>query len=120
MSDLNQFAARYIAMWNEPDTELRRKAIAELFAPDAVHYTPAQEVHGHHELEERVTTAYEKWVKPGVFAFRAVPNANGHHDTVRFNWEMYRLEDGSTDSRGFDFITLNEQGQIVTDYQFVD
>ncbi|MGW2516860.1 nuclear transport factor 2 family protein [Streptomyces sp. NPDC001617] len=120
MTDLNDFAARYIAMWNEPDAELRRKAISELFAPDAAHYTPAQEVHGHDELQERITTAYEKWVKPGVFAFRVVPNANGHHDSVRFNWEMYRVADGASDSRGFDFMTLNEQGLIVTDYQFVD
>jgi hypothetical protein len=77
-------------------------------------------VHGHDELQERVTTAYEKWVKPGVFAFRAVPNANGHHGSVRFNWEMYRVADGSTDSLGFDFMTLNDQGLIVTDHQFVE
>jgi hypothetical protein len=38
MSDLNDFARRYIAVWNEPDAALRRKAIIELFAPDAAHY----------------------------------------------------------------------------------
>jgi hypothetical protein len=80
MSDLNAFARRYIAMWNEPDADLRRKVIAELFAPDAAHYTPSQEIHGHAKLEARITTAYEKWVKPGLYAFRAVPNANGHHN----------------------------------------
>lgn len=120
MNDPNEFALRYIGLWNEPDAELRRKAITDLFAPHAVHYTPTQEVHGHDELQERVTTAYEKWVKPGVFAFRAVRGAGGHHNAVRFNWEMYRVEDGSADSRGFDFITLDEQGLIVTDHQFVD
>ncbi|MGW4199318.1 hypothetical protein [Streptomyces sp. NPDC005004] len=58
MSDMNKVASRYIAMWNEPDAALRRKATADLFAPDAVHYTHDQEVRGHHAREERVTTAY--------------------------------------------------------------
>ncbi|TKA03307.1 nuclear transport factor 2 family protein [Actinacidiphila oryziradicis] len=120
MIDLNEFATRYIALWNEPDAGARRRAIAELFAPEAAHYTPAQEVHGHAELEERVTTAYEKWVKPGAFAFRAVPNANGHHNAVRFNWEMYSVATDETDSVGFDFIVLDERGLIETDHQFVD
>ncbi|MFJ8825493.1 nuclear transport factor 2 family protein [Streptomyces sp. NPDC102467] len=118
--NLNEFATRYIAMWNEPDPGLRSKAIEELFAPEARHYTPAQEVRGRAEMEERVGTAYEKWVKPGKFAFRAVPNATGHHRSVRFNWEMHSVVTGAADSVGFDFITLNEFGQILTDYQYVD
>ncbi|GAA1366089.1 nuclear transport factor 2 family protein [Streptomyces beijiangensis] len=118
--NLNAFATRYIAMWNEPDPGLRSKAIAELFAPGAQHYTPAQEVHGRAELEERVGTAYERWVEPGLYAFRAVPNATGHHRAVRFNWEMYTVATGKADSVGFDFLVLNELGQIETDFQFVD
>jgi hypothetical protein len=117
---LNDFATRYIALWNEPDPGLRSKAIEELFAPEAQHFTPAQEVHGRAALEERIGTAYAKWVEPGQFAFRAVSNATGHHQSVRFNWEMYTVATGKADSVGFDFITLNESGQILTDYQYVD
>ncbi|MFF5212710.1 nuclear transport factor 2 family protein [Streptosporangium sp. NPDC000396] len=120
MNDLNDFARRYIAVWNEPDADLRLKAITELFAPDAAHYTPSQEVHGHAELEVRITTAYEKWVRPEVYVFRAVPNANGHHNTVRFNWEMVTQASGEVDSVGFDFIVLNEEGLIKSDHQFID
>jgi hypothetical protein len=120
MSDLNELARRYIAVWNEPDPALRRKAIAELFAPDVVHYTPSLEVHGHAQLEVRVTTAYEKWVKPELYVFRPVANANGHHDAVRFNWEMVVLATGKVDSVGFDFIMLDNNGLIRSDHQFID
>jgi hypothetical protein len=120
MSDPNDFAHRYIALWNEPDAGQRRKAIIELFAPDAAHYTPSHEVHGHAELEARITTAYEKWVKPGVYVFRAVPNANGHHDAVRFNWEMVARDSDTVESVGFDFIILDESGLILSDHQFID
>lgn len=120
MKDPNDFARRYIAMWNEPDAELRRRAIAELFAPDSVHYTPTQEARGHAQLEARVTAAYQKWVEPGMYAFRAAPNANGHHNAVRFNWEMVALPSGEVVSVGFDFIVLDQEGLIRSDHQFVD
>lgn len=120
MNDLNDLARRYIAVWNEPHADLRRVAIGELFAPDAVHYTPTREVHGRAELEARITGAYEQWVEPGVYTFRAVPNANGHHDAVRFNWEMVRLDTGKVESVGFDFLVLDQDGLIRSDHQFVD
>ena len=120
MTDLNAFAESYIAMWNEPDPQRRREAIAELFAPDAAHYTPSQEVHGHAELETRITSAYKRWVAPGEHVFRARPNADGHHDTVRFSWEMVNLASREAVSVGFDFITLDSEGRIVNDYQFLD
>ncbi|MGW5365834.1 nuclear transport factor 2 family protein [Actinopolymorpha pittospori] len=120
MSDLNDLARRYIELWNEPDAERRRHAISDLFAPDAAHYTPTREFHGHTELEARVTTAHEQWVEPGEYVFRSVPNANGHHDTVRFNWEMVRLDSGKVESVGFDFLVLDENGLIRSDHQFLD
>lgn len=120
MSDLNEFARRYIAFWNEPDPELRRKAIEELFTPDMVHYTPSMEAHGHEEMAARVTLSHDKWVKPGEYVFRAVPNANGHHGAVRFNWEMVNLATDAAVSVGFDFLVLDENGLIRTDHQFVD
>ncbi|WP_214412930.1 nuclear transport factor 2 family protein [Sphaerisporangium fuscum] len=120
MSDLNEFARRYIAMWNEPDAESRRKVIGELFAPGAAHYTPTREVHGHEEMEARVAAAYDQWVRPGEYVFRPVPNADGHHNAVRFNWEMVKAASGEVVSVGFDFIVLDDDGLIVSDHQFID
>lgn len=37
MNDPNQLAARYVAVWNEPDPNLRSKAIAEILT-DQAHY----------------------------------------------------------------------------------
>ncbi|MGI5160515.1 hypothetical protein [Microbispora sp. CA-102843] len=81
MNDLNDLARRYVAVWNEPDAAVRREMIAQLFAPDAAHYTPSIKVHGHAELEVRIATSYGKWVAPGAYVFRVVENADG--TTVR-------------------------------------
>lgn len=120
MIDPNDLARRYVAVWNEPDAGVRREMISALFAPEAAHYTPSMEVHGHAELEERIATSYDKWVAPGGYVFRSVANADGHHDTVRFNWEMVRTATGEVDSVGFDFLTLGEDGRIRTDHQFIE
>ncbi|MET9595089.1 nuclear transport factor 2 family protein [Streptomyces sp. NPDC006516] len=120
MSDLNDFARRYIDAWNEAEAGARRTKIVELFAPDAVHYTPTREFHGHEQLEARFLEAYEQFVKPGEHVFRAVENANGHHDAVRFNWEMLHLASGEVRGVGFDFIVLDKEGRIKSDHQFID
>ena len=120
MSNLNELVERYVAVWNEPDPERRRRSIAELWAEDSAHFTPSLEVRGHTALETRVAGAYEKWVKTGGFVFRSANNADGHHDTVRFNWEMVPAAGGEPAAVGFDFLVLGSDGRIRFDYQFLD
>jgi hypothetical protein len=73
---------RYVAVWNEPEPELRGKAIRELWAHDGTHILqPPEEIrtvaarlgftstvleaHGHEALEARVARAYEDFVAGG-------------------------------------------------------
>jgi hypothetical protein len=120
MSQLNELVDRYVALWNEPDVERRRQSIAELWAEDGAHFTPSLEVHGHAALEARVAGAHEKWVKTGGFVFKSAQNADGHHDTVRFNWEMVPAAGGEPAAVGFDFLMLGDDGRIRLDFQFLD
>ena len=92
----------------------------QLFAPEFVHYTPTLEVRGQAAMRQRVTSSYEKWVAPGEHVFRPVPNADTHHDAVRFNWEMVHLPTGEVVAVGFEFLTLTDDGLIRTDHQFID
>jgi hypothetical protein len=47
-------------------------------------------------------------------------NVAGHHDAVRFLWEMVSISDGKVISVGLDFFVLAEDGRIRTDYQFIE
>jgi hypothetical protein len=94
MTDPEEFATRYAAVWNEPDAAVRRKEIAGLFAPDGAHYTPTREWHGLEGLEARVAEAYEQWVRPGEYVFRSTGFAEEHHGGVRFTWEMASTSSG--------------------------
>ena len=93
MTQLDQMIDRYVALWNEPDADRRRKAIAELWTEDGVQILePPEEIResaaalamsahlaarGHAALEGRVTNAYEQFIAPGEYTFRSRQNANG-------------------------------------------
>jgi hypothetical protein len=52
------------------------------------------------------------------FLFRSKKNADGHHNVVRFNWEMLPAHGGAVVATVFDFFVLGEDGRIRCDYQF--
>jgi hypothetical protein len=84
-----QLADRYMALWNEPDADRRRRMIAELWTQDGSQILqPPQEMReiaaspgiglaatlearGHCELQARATTSYEHWVGSEGLSFRA-------------------------------------------------
>ena len=138
MSDMSprELASRYVAVWTEPDAELRRKAIQELWAKDGAHILqPPQEIRktaaglgfpsatldarGHDELEVRVTRAYEEFVAPGQFTFKARDNADRLHNVVKFTWEMVPAVGGEAAGSGLEILILDDEGRIETDYQFI-
>jgi hypothetical protein len=136
MTDANELADRYVAMWTEPDAERRRFAIAERWTEDAVHIldppqeareaaaaldiTPTFQARGHRELDERMTRAYEEFVAPGEFTFRRRDNVSRVGDAVKFNWEMVSASGGEAVAVGLEFLILAPDGRIRLDYQFIE
>jgi hypothetical protein len=139
MSDFDprELVRRYVAAWNEPDAGLRRKAIAGLWTEDGAHILqPPQEIRaaaaalgftstvlharGHDALEVRVTRAFEEFVAPGKFTFKARDNAERLGNVVKFNWEMISAGSGQVAGVGLEIFILDEDGRIKTDYQFIE
>ncbi|GLW98832.1 hypothetical protein [Microtetraspora sp. NBRC 16547] len=136
MINIKELVGRYVAVWNEPDAELRRKAIAELWTEDGVQIlqppqeiretaaalglTPILEARGHEALDVRVTRSYEEFIAPGEFFFRPRDNADRLADVVKFNWEMVPTGGGEPAGVGLEILVLGEDGRIRTDYQFIE
>jgi hypothetical protein len=135
--DPQELVRRYVAVWNEPDAELRRKAIHHLWAEDGAHILqPPQEIRraaaelgfpsttlqarGHDELEVRVTRAYQEFVAPGEFTFQPRDNADRLGNIVKFNWEMIPTGGREAAGAGLEILILDEDGRIKTDYQFIE
>jgi hypothetical protein len=134
--DPKELADRYVAVWIQPDADRRHKAIAQLWTEDGVQLlqppqevlktaaglglTPTLEVRGHDEFEVRVTRAYEEFIAPGEFVFRARDNAARLGNVVKFNWEMVPVGGGEVAAVGLEILVLDDDGRIRTDYQFIE
>ena len=139
MYDLSNISERYVALWNERDPEVRRSAIHALWAADGAQVladppmevrraaadlrftTPTLEVRGHEALEARVARAYEMFVEPGDYEFRASSDATELlRNLVTIRWSRVATADGTHVGGGVDVIDLDEDGRIRTDYQFIE
>jgi hypothetical protein len=120
MHDIDELTTRYIAVWNEPDPDARRAAVAGIWSEDALVYTEPSEYSGLAAIQQRVAAAYEKWVKQEGYLFRATTTTDAHHDGIRLRWEMVPAAGGAAASTGVQFLLLDPAGLVRCDYQFVD
>ncbi|WP_344269994.1 hypothetical protein [Actinomadura napierensis] len=134
----DQWADRYIAQWNEPDPETRQTLVQELWATDGIQVLvdppqeireaarnlafpiPPLEVRGHDALNARVSRAYDMFVAPGEHTFKAAEKATVLMPNVlAFRWSMVSVSTGEAVGGGLDVITLDGEGRIRTDHQFI-
>ncbi|MFD4252897.1 nuclear transport factor 2 family protein [Amycolatopsis thermoflava] len=111
-------AERYTAVWNEPDPDRRREAVAQLWAEDGSEFTDTSRYTGHGALEARIAGAYEQFIAPGEFVFVLEPGVVGHHGAVTFTTHMVPAAGGGPAWTGVVFLLLGEDGRITRDYQF--
>ena len=132
-----QLADRYVALWNEPDADRRRRIIAELWTADGSQILqPPQEIRqiaaspgiglaatleawGHAELEARAATSYEHWVGSERLSFRGCDDVDRLGDVLKFHWEAVSPE-GDVAAVGLVFVALGEDGRIRRDYVFIE
>jgi hypothetical protein len=132
-----EFAERYVEVWNEASPEARRTLIHELWSEQGEHVLqppiemremarrigfaePKLELRGYPALEARVRRAYEDFVADGEYLFRPGPHAVRLRDHIKFNWEMVSISDGSVAAAGLNIVVVDDQDRIRLDYTFVD
>ena len=137
MTDITDLIKQFVAMWNEPDTEVRRRRVHELWAATGRQVikppqqildiarplgfpSPTLDVAGHDDLEFRVTRAYEEFVAPGDYVFRARPNRRRLENVVLISWEMVTTATGEAVGGGTDVLLLDDDERILGDFQFID
>src|SRR5262244_2429559 len=99
MSEFNDLVERYIAVWNEVDPDRRQRLIAETFSEGASYIDPLMASEGHAAINGMVRAVQERF--PG-YRFRRAGTVEGHHDRIRFHWEL-ATEEGPVVAKGTDF-----------------
>jgi hypothetical protein len=136
---LADFARRWFALWTEADPQARSKQVADLWASNGTQVlvdppkamrdaatelafpVPRLEVHGHDEIDRRVTRAYEMFIEPGEYTFTA---AGGDAvllapALVGLAWDMVTVADGSVVGSGYDVLVLDDDARILLDHQHI-
>ena len=129
-------AQTYLALWNEPDADRRRRMIAELWTDDGRHVLqPPQEIReiaarpglamtailearGHEQIEARAASVYEHWVGCEGLSFRARDDVERLDDVVKFHWEAV-TKHGAVFAVGLNLLVLAADGRIERDYTFI-
>lgn len=136
--DITRWAEKYVAQWNEPDPAVRAGLIRDLWATDGVQVlvdppeeireaaralafpVPPLEVRGHDALTARVARAYEMFVAAGEHTFEAAEAAALLlANVVAVRWSMVSSRTGEAVGGGLDVLTLDDEGRIRTDHQFI-
>lgn len=112
------FIARYISMWHEPDTARRKGLVLDLWARDAENITSKFVVRGIDEILARVHRAHDEWVASKGYIFEPTGNTDGHHNLVKFFWQMRPKGGGPVAAKGLDIFVLTDDGRIQALYQF--
>ena len=131
-----ELAQNYVALWNEPDADRRRRMIAELWTEDGRHILqPPQEIRaiaaqpglamtailqarGYEEIEARAASAYEHWVGSEGLSFRGRDDTERLGDVVKLHWEAV-AKDGDVFGVGLSILVLAADGRIERDYTFI-
>jgi len=116
MINVNDIAARYVALWNETDGERRRDLIARSWTDNASYVDPLMRGDGHDSIDGLIAAVHERF--PGHrFAVRGEPD--GYNDRVRFSWSL-GAEGAPPVAYGTDYAVLAADGRLKSVTGFLD
>lgn len=117
MSDFTELVERYLQTWNEPDADVRAKAVAEVWAENGTYTDPLASVQGHAGVLAVIAGAREQF--PGL-VFRLTGAVDAHHDIARFTWELVSAGGGESLVEGFDVAVADGEGRLIAVYGFLN
>ena len=113
----NDVVDRYLQVWNETDAEVRASAAETVFTEDVSYVDPLLAVTGRQALVDAIGAVHGQF--PG-FVFRPAGSVDGHHDLVRFGWELGPQDAPGAPVAGVDVAVLDPSGRITAVHGFLD
>jgi hypothetical protein len=115
-TEFERIAAGYIALWNATDPAERRELVEALCSAEVRYTDPLVDVTGAEDLAATIGAVQEQF--PG-FGFTLRGSVDGHHDQVRFGWELGPAGNPAPVA-GFDVVTTDETGKVTRVLGFLD
>ncbi len=113
-----QLVERYLEIWNEPDADARRAAVADVYADGAQYVDPLVDVTGHDQISELIGAVQQQ--VPGHVFRLGDGGVDAHHNVARFTWELVPAGGGESLAIGFDVAVIEDDGRIASVLGFLD
>ena len=100
---------RYVQVWNEPDSEKKKIALAQIWSPEGVYIDPRANLKGIDELVNHIDKIQSG--RPGSKIFRT-SDLDIHHHIGRFKWQLEQA-DKTRLPEGLDIIYFTPDGDKI-------
>jgi hypothetical protein len=116
MNTMHDLIDRYLACWNETDSDARRALITKTWADDGSYVDPLVDAHGHDAIEAAIAATQGQF--PG-HVFTLAGRVDTHHDVARFSWGLGREGDDPL-VIGSDVAAVGADGRLTHVVGFLD
>ncbi|SDT61813.1 nuclear transport factor 2 family protein [Actinoplanes derwentensis] len=116
MSDFNEVIERYLTIWNEADSSVRRTEVDVVFAAGVRYVDPLAAVEGRDALDALIGAVREQFAG---LEFSLGGPVDAHHDQARFTWHLGRPGEEPL-VIGFDVAERDAEGRIRQVFGFID
>ncbi|MDH6111570.1 ketosteroid isomerase-like protein [Kitasatospora sp. MAP12-15] len=117
MTNFEQLADQYIALWNETDDATRRKLVDEVWAEDAVYTDPLVVAAGREAFAATIGAVQSQF--PGLVFTLGEGGVDAHHNIARLTWDLGPAGQEAL-VVGFDVLVATEDGKIAAVHGFLD
>jgi len=111
-----QIVEKYLAAWNERNTDERRARVAATFTPEAAYKDPLMQGAGHASIDALIAGAQEHF--PG-HRFELAGTPDSHNDVLRFSWTL-GAPGSEPVAKGTDFALIAADGRLASVTGFID
>lgn len=113
MTSHNELIDRYIAAWNEADSQHRKELIERTWTEDSTYIDPMVQGAGRDGIDAMIEAVQKQFAG---LKFRRTSEVDAHHDHLRFAWELGPAE-GPAVAGGMDFgVTHGDMLQKITGF----
>jgi hypothetical protein len=116
MADMQKIVSRYLAAFNEVDSDKRRVLLDGLYGEDSTYTDPHVDLRGPEQIDAFISSTQERF--PG-FVFQLGGELDTHHNQARFQWHASPAGETDPTYVGFDVI-VTEGERVRSVYGFMD
>jgi len=116
INETNELVERYVAIWNEPNPDVRYNRIAGVWAANGAYLDEIAGRNGHSAIAAEAARVYNALAATDRI-FTLANHAQAHHNVASLRWHMRARHCGAVKAEGSDLLILDKSGRVGFGYR---